>query len=762
MVKTTTQTKTVAAVALAALATLGLLSSLYYYGERVTKDMLNQELSGAPATTAIDPSQFKIRASMAGASNCDSGLVTGASAQCGLKYVSPIGSQAGTRAVINTSTGKITVTGYGEFSGQVCTNSVTLTSKSGFLEGTATCAAENKTYTAYGRIPAGSVSPQPTTPTYKTQASIIGPNACDSGLTSGTYAYCTQKHFTAFEIGAAATINTSNNSITVSGYDGSNPKKPICTKSTPMTSQGNLLKGTVTCESGGRVYRAYGEAFVPVNEKPITPPDELACQIKFESSAINQGQTTNIRLSSTGDADGKIQYSCRCIDGDCSSVKSDHGGKRPDTYQEGEVSASETISNFGPPETVVCSGKVANSAGVTANCNGTLTVKQAATTPPPTVTPTLPAKPCVVGTVRHNTDNTANDYGTYIWDCNCQLVKIDNNIMHDDREVLNKAKSMGVCLYEEIGSTTPYLCSTTQALYSSYSSCMVGCGPSGGTCSLFSGPYKCSTNGQQYSTLQSCQAVCGGGTGAVDIPSGAVDISSYSPPRFLEVGLSPGGYSHYYFKTDKEYDNIIIYLEGIDREANVDIIASNIRQPRCSDIVGQSADGGNGFWYDTSYSPSGESIEFRGTTYPAGTIFYLTACNRATDLSARIRLYWSGFTTPFAVCNQSNKTVSCNWGGYTFTAVGIQNSDCTYKIQATMSGLKNCDSGFGLLNTTYADCPSNKYISPCLKCCYSSYPRPEARIDKKTKTLTIKGINGEDGVYGGECSEVCARSISFD
>jgi hypothetical protein len=211
----------------------------------------NLTVNSGGTTPPPTDSPYKIRAMMFGSSSCDSGYQTGTAAQCGLKYVGPAGSQAGTRATIDPVAKTFTVTGYGEFTNpsQVCTNTGNLPVSGGIstmcsangilyqayveigvppatpptgypLTGTVSCTSGSYNFTASGwKNPSGNTDQSK----YYTQIRVTGSQSCDGvGFRSANCSTGTGYVGPSMESGALGVSSidnegTANDSLTVVG-----------------------------------------------------------------------------------------------------------------------------------------------------------------------------------------------------------------------------------------------------------------------------------------------------------------------------------------------------------------------------------------------------------------------------------------------------------------------------------------------------------------------------------------------------------------
>lgn len=141
---------------------------------------------------------------------------------------------------------------------------------------------------------------------------------------------------------------------------------------------------------------------------------------------------------------------------------------------------------------------------------------------------------------------------------------------------------------------------------------------------------------QSSQDCDTTQASSGGGGGGNSTNLG----SRY--PNVVDGTISGDGTNRYYLVTDSSASTVTINMLTADWYTNQDLIASNVRQPECSDIVGRGSNGTNGMWYGP-VSTSNETINVRpGTTMPAGTKIYVTVCNKGSVVG-KFKLYWTSY-----------------------------------------------------------------------------------------------------------------------
>lgn len=122
-------------------------------------------------------------------------------------------------------------------------------------------------------------------------------------------------------------------------------------------------------------------------------------------------------------------------------------------------------------------------------------------------------------------------------------------------------------------------------------------------------------------------ASSGGGTGgATNLPIGDKYTDS----------VSPNSPKKYYFTLGSSVSRVVVAMTTTDGTGNANMIVSTTSQPSCSNIVGNSSYGTNGYYYNV-IEDSNENIYIR-ESFSAGTTFYLTVCG-----SGDYRVYWNAW-----------------------------------------------------------------------------------------------------------------------
>ena len=118
-----------------------------------------------------------------------------------------------------------------------------------------------------------------------------------------------------------------------------------------------------------------------------------------------------------------------------------------------------------------------------------------------------------------------------------------------------------------------------------------------------------------------------GGSTPVDTP-----VTPVAPTNVIKMELGQkqagsvpkGGIQHFYFRLANDVGRVVIQLTTDDWTGNCNLIASTVQQPVCGNIVGNTGDGSNGFYYNIT--DDSNEIIYIMKPFQAGTTFYVSVC----------------------------------------------------------------------------------------------------------------------------------------
>ncbi|MDA3815226.1 MAG: hypothetical protein PF549_02570, partial [Patescibacteria group bacterium] len=157
-------------------------------------------------------------------------------------------------------------------------------------------------------------------------------------------------------------ITTSSGAGNWNGWKAFSDTPPPHNYSVTPTSLGVKTYRLDCSNSGGTITKWASVTVVP----------SPTCSFSYDSVSITSGETATATLSSTNDADGKMEYTCTNFENVNNSVLEYNEIGRSGTI--GDYNATATWDSLGNNTSETCTFTAENSAGASANCSDTLIV----------------------------------------------------------------------------------------------------------------------------------------------------------------------------------------------------------------------------------------------------------------------------------------------------------------------------------------------------------------------------------------------------